>query len=216
MLCRLIQPWTFPITAVGGTFAVWRPVIGGNGLWLRNSIISRARSERARLRFDLAVVSVLLDAGAGDRWRYIEPSQRPGLQQDLKVWPWQASIFFTSWRVLGRSVRSCFALTPMPSSVSMSVDVGTAIFRWLTTIHWSGTVGRARLMNALGHALQASPALFGAESPRVGHLVDYLVIEQSTDDGRFARQAPSWPHCCSGFSALYGPSRLELDECQSR
>ena len=33
-----------------------------------------AADERARMRFDLVVVSVLLDAGAGDPWRYLEPA----------------------------------------------------------------------------------------------------------------------------------------------
>ena len=32
-----------------------------------------SRDERARLKIDLAVVSVLLDAGAGPDWTYVEP-----------------------------------------------------------------------------------------------------------------------------------------------
>ena len=51
----------------------WRHFeLAGRDLWrdLAATVPDLAGAARARVRFDLAVVSVLLDAGAGDRWRY--------------------------------------------------------------------------------------------------------------------------------------------------
>jgi hypothetical protein len=54
----------------------WRHFsVGGMDRWAALAgDLSGDREERARVRFDLAVVSVLLDAGAGDDWRYVEPA----------------------------------------------------------------------------------------------------------------------------------------------
>ncbi len=56
----------FPITAAGGTS---RPGASTAPAWWRPALI---RAETARARIDLAIVSVLLDAGAGAHWRYRE------------------------------------------------------------------------------------------------------------------------------------------------
>lgn len=51
----------------------WRHFeLAGRDLWhdLADSAPALSGDERARARFDLAVISVLLDAGAGDRWGY--------------------------------------------------------------------------------------------------------------------------------------------------
>ena len=53
----------------------WRHfAAGGADRWARlAATLPDDDAERARIRFDLAVTSVLVDAGAGDRWRYREP-----------------------------------------------------------------------------------------------------------------------------------------------
>ncbi len=57
--------------------ARWRHfVFGGQDLWAR-AAATRAWSsaaERARSEFDLAITSVLLDAGAGAQWQYKDPA----------------------------------------------------------------------------------------------------------------------------------------------
>src|SRR5262249_28661503 len=45
---------------------------GGVDRWAARAAGVSDRAERARASFDLAIVSVLLDAGAGDAWRYRE------------------------------------------------------------------------------------------------------------------------------------------------
>ncbi len=59
------------------THSRWRHfAIGGRDRWaeLAARLDGTPREELARVRFDLAVTSVLLDAGAGADWRYREPA----------------------------------------------------------------------------------------------------------------------------------------------
>ena len=54
----------------------WRHfAVGGRDRWaeLAGRLDAMPGAEIARIRFDLALTSVLLDAGAGGRWRYREP-----------------------------------------------------------------------------------------------------------------------------------------------
>ena len=49
------------------------------------------RAARARAEFDLAIVSVLLDAGAGPTWRYRDAADRRGDRPLGRAWRWRAS-----------------------------------------------------------------------------------------------------------------------------
>ena len=54
----------------------WRHfTVGGRDRWsdLAAGLGHLDAAERARIQFDLVVISVFLDAGAGDAWRYVEP-----------------------------------------------------------------------------------------------------------------------------------------------
>lgn len=163
-----------------------------------------ARIERARIRFDLAVVSVLLDAGAGDRWRYIEPSSG-------QVFARSEGLAVASFDFFLSGACSADPSDPLRADADALVclDVSTfeRYFQVADDNPLIGTTGRARLMNALGHALQASPALFGGDRPRVGHLVDYLV-DQST--GGTLPASAILAALLRGFSSIW-PGRIELD-----
>src|SRR5262245_34599004 len=55
----------------------WRHfVVDGKDRWetIAAKTSWRDRAERARAEFDLAIVSVFLDAGAGPQWRYRDPT----------------------------------------------------------------------------------------------------------------------------------------------
>ncbi len=185
----------------------WRHfTAGGRDRWqeLSAEFDYIARIERARLRFDLAVVSVLLDAGAGERWRYIEPSSG-------QVFARSEGLAVASFDFFLAGVCSADPSDPLRADADalVGLDVSTLerYFQVADDNPLIGTVGRTSLMTALGHALQASPAVFGAESPRVGHLVDYLV-EQSTD-GTLPASA-ILAALLRGLSPIW-PGRIELD-----
>lgn len=179
---------------------------GGRDRWreLATELDYIARVERARIRFDLAVVSVLLDAGAGDRWRYIEPSSG-------QVFARSEGLAVASFDFFLSGVCSADPSDPLRADADalVGIDVHTLerYFQVADDNPLIGTVGRTRLMNALGHALQASPALFGGDKPRVGHLVDYL-IEQCTDGTLPASEILA--ALLRGFSSIW-PGRIELD-----
>lgn len=179
---------------------------GGRDRWqeIAAEIDYVARIERARIRFDLTVISVLLDAGAGDRWRYIEPSSG-------QVFARSEGLAVASFDFFLAGVCSGDPSDPLRADADalVGLDVSTLErhFQVADDNPLIGTIGRTRLMNALGHALQASPALFGGDNPRVGHLVDHLV-EQSTDGTLPASSILA--ALLRGFSSIW-PGRIELD-----
>src|SRR3954454_1401241 len=57
--------------------ARWRHfVVGASDLWAERSALTTWASPaaKARAEFDLAITSVLLDAGAGPSWKYLDPA----------------------------------------------------------------------------------------------------------------------------------------------
>jgi hypothetical protein len=126
--------------------------------------------DRARLKVDLAIVSVLLDAGAGSQWQYVEPktgkefrrseglaiasfhSFYAGLFSSIPNQPWQAN------------AEGLSNLTPeaLPQAFQVSDDNPLV-----------GIGGRTQLLQQLGQVLQHNPEYFGHANPRPGGLVDY-------------------------------------------
>jgi hypothetical protein len=127
--------------------------------------------ERARAQLDLAVTSVLLDAGAGSAWRYVEGDTGAGYSRSegLAVASFRlfASGFFSAdpgapWRAdAGRLER----IEDERLAEGLQVSAGNPM---------PGVSGRAGLLRALGAALRAAPDLFGRGEPRPGNLLDAL------------------------------------------
>ena len=125
--------------------------------------------ERARLQVDLAVASVLLDAGAGPDWRYAEPG---------------TDRVFTRSEGLGVASVHAFAaglFSGDPSADPLRVDAtglarvdAEALGRAFQVGPGNplvGLDGRAALLRRLGEAMAARPDVFGADA-RPGGLVD--------------------------------------------
>lgn len=178
---------------------------------LRRRLVERTRSDPRGDRFaatraliDLAVVSVLLDAGAGAAWRYREscagdPTEgsRPiGRSEGLAIASlaaFEAGVFSSDpadpWRVDAAALRSLDAAT---LARVFQVDAANPLV---------GLEGRTRLMNALGDALAAGPRWFGPDG-RPGGLVDALLPAVSAPaaleatailDALLQGLAPIWP-----------------------
>lgn len=184
----------------------WRHfAVGGQDRWqeLADELEHVARLERARIRFDLAVISVLLDAGAGERWRYIEPTRG-------QVFSRSEGLAVASFDVFTAGLCSADPSNPLRADadalVGLDVNLIERHFQVADDNPLIGTTGRAALMNALGHALQSSPALFGGERPRIGHLVDFF-MEEATD-GTLPASA-ILAAVLRGFSSIW-PGRIEL------
>ena len=132
-------------------------------------------AEKARAQIDLALVSVLLDAGAGPDWTYREAAEgdRPGhsysRSEGLGVASFHAFMggLFSSdpAHPMQADAKGLQAITAEQLGAAFQVDPNTNPL--------VGIEGRAALLRRLGQALQDQPGLFGLPG-RPGHLFDLL------------------------------------------
>jgi hypothetical protein len=129
-------------------------------------------AEAARARIDLAVVSVLLDAGAGARWKFHEPGTSD-------VYSRSEGLAVASFHLfLGGTLSSRQSAKLIADAAGLEkFDRHTLVtaFQANEENPLAGVEGRVKLMNALGRTLRASPEIFGQTLPRIGNLYDYLV-----------------------------------------
>jgi hypothetical protein len=118
-----------------------------------------SRLERAMVHIDLAVVSVLLDAGAGDVWRYTEASSGQTLARS-------EGLGVASLHMFMNGAFSSYPNQPLRADAqglqAMSLRAIGEGFQVSPTNPLVGIAGRAALMQSLGKALAARPDLFGA------------------------------------------------------
>lgn len=144
--------------------------VGGLNRLERFDAISEPR-ERARTLTELIVTSVLLDAGAGAEWRFVEPetgyvaSRSEGLA--LASYHCFCGGAFSSRpsEPLRADADGLAAVTPELLGRAFQVDAEHPLV---------GLEGRAALLRKLGASVRANPSAFG-EQPRVGGLCDVLV-----------------------------------------
>ncbi|MBL8307805.1 MAG: URC4/urg3 family protein [Rubrivivax sp.] len=118
-------------------------------------------AEAARTRFDLTVVSVLLDAGAGPDWKYTEDGGGVYVRSE--------GLGVASWHAFLRGVFSSSAAEPLRADAAALEKVDSAALRSVFQASPSnpmvGLEGRAGLLQRLGAALRkeggagARPAL---------------------------------------------------------
>ena len=130
-------------------------------------------AERARAHIDLAVVSVLLDAGAGPAWRYAEPGTGLVLtrSEGLGVASFHAFVdgLFSSdpSRPLRVDAGALKRLDAAALGLAMQVGAANPLV---------GLDGRVALLRRLGDALVAAPAVYGADA-RPGGLFDHALLQ---------------------------------------
>lgn len=147
---------------------------------LKRALKGASMADRARTQIDLALVSVLLDAGAGPDWSYREPgpAQKPKTEysrsEGLGVASFHAfmSGLFSSdpARPLQADAHGLQAITAEKLAQAFQVSPGNPM---------TGIEGRAALLRRLGQALQDQPELFG-QPGRAGHLFDLLAKDRKT------------------------------------
>lgn len=138
-------------------------------------LISSEPHARARQRFELAITSVLLDAGAGAKWHWTDLSRnsrtphRIGRSEGLALASLNA---FTSGLFSSEPSDPARADAIALARLS-SAALGDA-FQVGADNPLEGLEGRASLLNRLGEAIVARPDLFGWDG-RLGGLFDTLV-----------------------------------------
>jgi Protein of unknown function (DUF1688) len=141
----------------------------------REVLTSRAGPDpasRARAAFDLAITSVLLDAGAGPVWRYLDPVS--GLNATRSEGLALASLRWFASGGLSDDTRDPLR-ADAAALLRIDADALNQAFQASDTNPLAGASGRAQLLNRLGTTLQARPELFAmADGPRPGGLFDVL------------------------------------------
>jgi hypothetical protein len=168
--------------------------------------------ERARIAVDLATVSVLLDAGAGDAWRYTPspPSPASGGGLGRGAFGRSEGLAVASLAMFRAGLFSSDATQPLRADdkALARIDAGTLArhFQVDANNRLVGVEGRSALLNRLGHALGERPDLFGRAPARPGHLVDYFL---QRDTQRVAA-AGVLAALLDGLSPIW-PSGLTID-----
>jgi len=179
--------------------ARWRHfATGGVDRWaaLQGALLDHNPAEIARIRIDLCVVSVLLDAGAGPNWHFHEA----GTGQSIARSEGLAVASLHGFKA------GCFSSDPrsplradVAGLVAATEDSLSEIFQISGTNPLVGVEGRAALIRNTGAALSARPDLFQGE--RIGGLYDHLMAQR--EDGQLPAKAilaalleglgPIWP-----------------------
>jgi Protein of unknown function (DUF1688) len=125
--------------------------------------------EKARAKFDLVIPSVLLDAGAGARWQYLEAETGQVFRRSEGLGVASFHLFlqgeFSSHPdLLQTDADGLQGLTEAKLAAGFQVSEENPLV---------GVEGRLKLMQRLGEVLSRSPHLFSHQ--RLGNLVDYLV-----------------------------------------
>lgn len=156
--------------------ARWRHfVFGGRDLWaeIADDAAWPDPHARARAEFDLAITSVLLDAGAGPAWRYTDQNTdiTAARSEGLAL----ASLRLFEWG--GFSAEPRDPLRADAEALARFDAKSLADAFQVTEINpLAGLDGRARLLNRLGQTIDARPRVFGiADNPRPGGLYDFLL-----------------------------------------
>jgi hypothetical protein len=154
----------------------WRHfVLPGRDLWAEVAHKARWTSAEAKARaaFDLVIISVLLDAGAGAAWAFRDDGHT-GL-----VLARSEGLALASLRWFASGSLSDNGADPfrVDAAALRRVDEPSleGAFQASDANPLSGLRGRAALLNRLGTAVEARPELFSiADSPRPGGLFDAL------------------------------------------
>ena len=162
------------------------------------------RAARARAEFDLAIVSVFLDAGAGPSWRYRDPKTRSAIGRSEGLGLASLAMFaagaFSADPLeplrVDADVLANFAVADLERGMQVS-DVNPLV----------GLDGRADLLRRLGRLVASKPDIFGSQR----YAAARRPVRPACDAGR--RRKASRTDDPGGTAATLGPiwpSRLTL------
>ena len=154
----------------------WRHfVINGDNRWAAADRTDWPdRAARARAEFDLAIVSVFLDAGAGPSWRYRDPKTGSAIGRS-------EGLGLASLAMFTGGAFSAVPLEPLRVDADVLANFGVPdLERGMQVSDTNplvGMDGRADLLRRLGRLVASKPEIFGSrDTPRPGGLFDRLAM----------------------------------------
>jgi hypothetical protein len=140
----------------------------------RSSVVNDALApltpkERCRSKIELAILSVLLDAGAGDEWGFIDKNSdsRHKRSEGLAI----ASLYAYGDGVFGPEP---FVATSARLKVITPAELGAA-FQVSRTNPLLGLEGRCSLLNNLGRVIEIRPHDFKGSPGRLGGILETML-----------------------------------------
>jgi hypothetical protein len=130
------------------------------------------RAARARSEFDLAIVSVFLDAGAGPAWRYHDPNTGSDIGRS-------EGLGLASLAMFAGGAFSADPLQPLRADAEVLANLAIADLKRGMQVTDANPLlaidGRAELLRRLGRLVASKPDVFGShDTPRPGGLFDRL------------------------------------------
>ena len=154
----------------------WRHfTVAGEDRWakIERAADWRTSAARARAAFDLVIVSVLLDAGADGRWRFLDAvtGKRFGRSEGLAL---------ASLEMFAAGAFSDDRRRPLGVDAAALARLSDADLRRYFQVNRCNALpaiaGRVTLLRRLGEVVATNPAVFArVDSPRPGGLFDYLI-----------------------------------------
>ncbi|MGL5063260.1 MAG: URC4/urg3 family protein [Microcoleus sp.] len=152
----------------------WRHFAAGNvpRLAQLDAILAEFSAlDRAKIKFDLAIISVLLDAGAGADWQYWEA-------ETGQIYQRSEGLAVATFRMFCQGIFSSNSDVPWQADArglaELTLEKLAAGFQVNRDNPLVGLAGRLTLLQELGRAIERNPQLFGSENPRPGNLAKYL------------------------------------------
>ncbi|ETO10579.1 hypothetical protein RFI_26798 [Reticulomyxa filosa] len=135
------------------------------------------REEQTRRLIDLAFISVLLDAGAGDEWKYVDRHGRT-LVRSEGIGAASLQMFLDGMFSSDEAIKTRVNSRGLQKVSMQELKVG---FQASKSNPLVGLDGRAGLLKRLAKALEKFPEYFGHEVHRPGHLLDFLLVKADKD-----------------------------------
>ncbi|TAL60512.1 MAG: DUF1688 family protein [Legionella sp.] len=137
---------------------------------LQKDIAAKTSMERGRILYELVIISVFLDAGAGPHWRYIEPASG-------KEYTRSEGLALASLTLYLQGTLSADPQEPLRVDAEALInfqekDLNRA-FQISPDNSLEGVTGRVALLNQLGKTLQDKVEYFGKEG-RLGDFYSYV------------------------------------------
>ncbi|KAJ5948470.1 hypothetical protein N7454_001777 [Penicillium verhagenii] len=152
--------------------------------------------EITRRLIDLFFVAVLLDAGAGDVWKFTEPGTGVayGRSEGIAV---AALYMFKAGSFTSGGDKE---VVDGQGLATLDIDTFRKYFQITAENEIIGDVSRVSLLNSVGKSFLSLPEIFG-ESGRPGKLVDYLLAQQDGNELEYEvlwnvlqkTLLPAWP-----------------------
>ncbi|KAJ7080926.1 hypothetical protein B0H15DRAFT_855541 [Mycena belliarum] len=164
-------------------------------------------TEAAKRLIDLFMVSVLLDAGAGNQWAYTEKESgvRFSRSEGLGV----AAVHMFEHGLFSSDPEQPYRVDA-EGLARVTVDKVAAEMQVTAENPLVGLEGRTLLLTNLSTALRASPQFFGADA-RPGNLIDFLEAQsQLSGEQRRVPISALWHALIVGLQPIWPASRTSL------